>query len=61
MIFGCVIYLTYSLHGKTITEIISGQCHGMRLIVKVRCEQNLKIRNEKAHSKCFEVYIIISH
>ena len=25
MIFGCVIYLTYSLHDKNIPDMISGQ------------------------------------
>ena len=31
MIFGCVIYLTYSLQDKNIPHMISGQGHVMRL------------------------------
>ena len=31
MIFGCVFYLTYSLHDKNIPDMISGQGHVMRL------------------------------
>ena len=31
MIFGCVIYLTYSLHDKNIPDMISGQGHVIRL------------------------------
>ena len=31
MIFGCVIYLPYSLHDKNIPHMISDQSHVMRL------------------------------
>ena len=31
MILSCVINLTYSLQDKNIPDVISGQCHVMRL------------------------------
>ena len=42
MIFGCVIYLTYSPHDKNIPHMISGQGHLMRLSQG----QSLKILNK---------------
>ena len=60
MIFDCVIYLTYSLHDKKIPHMISGQGHVMRLS---QGQMWAKFKNfeQKAHIKCFKVYIIISH
>ena len=60
MIFGYVIYLTYSLHDKNIPGMISGQGHVMRL-GQGQMWAKFKNSEQTVHNKCFKVYIIISH